>query len=185
MSARVDEEWRCGCTFLDIESTALSYRGGEGGEARDYSDAGNELRLGREMEKEKCEDNRRDEHTTHALVYRHRSKGKYTNQCAINAVREISMRFVFYFSKLAAFYPWKIFLAPCTPFDVRNQKRVSHTACKDEFRPNLRSHSWNVFYYYNTVIIKFIIIIIKIILIKKHLLLILILTCYVQLLVDR
>ena len=22
---------------------------------------------------------------------------------------------------------------------------VSHTACKDEFRPNIRSHSWSVF----------------------------------------
>ena len=24
-----------------------------------------------------------------------------------------------------------------------------HTACKDEFRQNLRSHSWSVFYFYN------------------------------------
>ena len=30
---------------------------------------------------------------------------------------------------------------------------VSHTACKDEFRRNLRSHSWSVFYFnfYNIV----------------------------------
>ena len=26
---------------------------------------------------------------------------------------------------------------------------VSHTACKDELRQNLRSHSWSVFYFYN------------------------------------
>ena len=26
---------------------------------------------------------------------------------------------------------------------------VSHTACRDEFRQNLRSHSWSYFYFYN------------------------------------
>ena len=26
---------------------------------------------------------------------------------------------------------------------------VSHTTCKDEFRQNIRSHSWSVFLFYN------------------------------------
>ena len=31
---------------------------------------------------------------------------------------------------------------------------VSHTACKDEFRQNLRSHTWSVFLYFIVYLLK-------------------------------
>ena len=33
------------------------------------------------------------------------------------------------------------------PFIYIRAIGVSHTACKDEFRQNIRSHSWSVFYF--------------------------------------